>query len=90
MENLLLALSPIAVYFLTSGVKKIQSLSFSPRAKTYIRLVAVVLSFGAVVGNSVVSGQPVDPVSIEMFTNVVLTFLASTGVYALTKAKKSL
>lgn len=87
METILLALSPILVPIVTNFVKRLRTFN-SLRGgfrSIALRFTVVLLSFGAVVGSSVLGNAEVDATSIQVFVDSFLVFLASTGTYFIAK-----
>ncbi len=89
MESLLLLLSPFVVSIITSGVKRLRASKVLTRnkRKVVLRFVVAFLSFAAVVGGSILSGNAVDPVAIETFAETLMVLLSSTGLYFFAKKK---
>lgn len=71
MEALVTAVSPIVVTWLTQHLKKFKAIDLSKNKKVIVRTVVAVLAFGAALGTSIISGQPVDPVAIETLVKTV-------------------
>lgn len=85
MELFLLTLSPFVVAVLSSILKPTKTMNLGGYRKTILRFGVVALSFGAVIGTSILTSQEVDVTSIQTFSEALLTFLGSTGVYFLAK-----
>ena len=87
MEMLLISLSPLVVALLTQGVKKIKmvKLSTSGFKRKILRVAVAFLSYGAIVGASMLTGGEVDPLATETFAMTLMTFFGSTGVYFFAK-----
>lgn len=94
MEAILLAIAPILVSFLTQGVKMLLDTLVifakdDPLRTGLLRVVGAILSFLAVIFATALSGQTeVDPVAVSTLVNVIVTFVASNGVYLLLKKKQ--
>ena len=89
MNPILLALSPFFVQFVTAILKKLplfQNLS-EGWYKTAVRFLVALLSFGAAVGGSWLSGGDVDPLALETFVNAFVAFLSATGSHFLMSKK---
>ena len=87
MEIILIALSPFVVAVISQGVKKIIAKDWFTTGlrKNVIRMAVAVLSYGSVIGATVISGGSVDPIATETFVMTLMTFLGSTGTYYLAK-----
>lgn len=88
MEALILALSPLAVVLITQGVKKIKAVKRSDNRKAWIRIGALVFSFVAVVGNSVVNGNEISPLLIEEFAKTIAIFAGTQVPYMFGKSSE--
>ena len=89
MAEILLVLSPIVVSLATSLLKKMgihKKLTDGTR-RAVVRLVVVILSFGAALGTAALAGQEVDATQLEMLTKGILVFLSSIGIYSVVKKK---
>ena len=89
MEPLLLAVAPILVFIVTSGVKRLKAVSLleGGRRVLVLRFLVAVLSFGAVAGKSLVDGSDVDPVAVDSFVEAAIVFASASGLH-LFAAKK--
>jgi len=83
MESLLVVLSPVVVWSVTQGVKKIQTIKFldDPVRTGVLRFSVAALSFLAAIGSSLLNGQNVDVVSIQTFSDTAVAFLGATGMH---------
>lgn len=82
--QLLLLASPFVVAGITWLVKQhalFDNLLAEPYRTYGLRLVVALCSFGSVVGSAALSGQPIDPASIQTLATAILTFLGATGTY---------
>ncbi|MCK5018422.1 MAG: hypothetical protein KAS32_15290 [Candidatus Peribacteraceae bacterium] len=85
MEIFLLTLSPFVVAVLSSILKPSKTSKIGGYRKTVLRFGVVLLSFVAVIGSAFLTESEVDITSIQTFSDALLTFLGSTGVYFLAK-----
>lgn len=77
--------TPYVTKWLTTGIKKLQSIQLSGNRVLVVRFVAGVLSFAGVVGLAWSSGGQVEAMQIQTFADGLITFLATQGVYFLGK-----
>ena len=85
MDLLVLALSPVLVVLITSGVKKMQSVSVSENKAVWLRLLVTLLAVVSSAINSWVNGSDFDVASAETLVNGFLVALSSQGLYFLSK-----
>lgn len=86
IEAIILAVSPIIVTGLTNITKKIKAIDLSGEyKKSIVRFLVGLFSFLAVVASSLLTGEDVDVTSIQTASEVIVTFLAATGVYFFAK-----
>lgn len=88
LSQLLLAISPVLVSWLTNLVKPSKDVVIGGFRKTVLRFGVAFLSFGAVVGTAFLANQQVEAVSIETFVQALLVFLGASGIYFWQKYKK--
>jgi len=94
METILITLSPFAVALVTQLVKMLgdKFTNFRDAGGLHtalFRFLAVALSFGSVVIAALLAGVEIDATAISTFSEALLVFLGSTGIYFITKKKKS-
>ena len=89
MENLLFLLAPLFVSLVTSGVKWLGATNFLQNGykKVILRFLVALLSFGSVVGGTLLTGGEVDPLAVETFVQATTVFFAASGVYFFSKSK---
>lgn len=82
--------SPFLIKWITSGVKQFSGAADwkSGYRNIVLKLVVVVLSFGATVGTAALNGSEVDAGTISTLAETVLVFVASTGFYYWSKYRK--
>jgi len=86
MEAIILAVSPLAVSFVTSAIKKFGVFKVAGEYKKSVtRFGAVALSFGAVYLTASLNGVEIDPTSVETLSQAFVVFLGATGVYFFAK-----
>jgi hypothetical protein len=84
MESFLSLLAPVVVSGLTQVSKYIVPALLKISNKWLVLIVAV-LSYIVALANSVITGQPVDPVSLQTFADMLVNLLGATGLYFFTK-----
>lgn len=89
MNPIVLALSPLVVALLTQGIKKLpkfKSLSDTWH-KPVMRFMAALVAFVSAVFGGWISGNGIDPASIQVFAEAVVGFFGASGLFFLTKKK---
>ena len=87
MEQIGMLIAPVLVWIITGGVKKLTSMNLSKNGTFYVRMLVIVFSFAATMGNTWVNGQAVDPTSVKTLADALVVFLGSQGTFFLTKRK---
>lgn len=92
MTAILLAVLPVLVKFLTSAIKRIpviDNTNDQSKRNIILRTIALLLSFGGIVGAYMLSGVTPDPAVLGDIVNVlgltILTALGSFGVHEVAK-----
>lgn len=92
MDQLLLLLSPVAVWFVVGGVKKFRNWASVSVSKPVMRVVVGVISIAAVVSKSILAGEPIEVTQLNELSQglleAVVVFLAASGAHFLSKKKK--
>lgn len=89
LSGIALIASPFLITFITNVVKKAKAKDWSnPVRVTTLRAIVAVLSFGAVVGSSLINGTEVETSAISQFSDTIVMFVASTGLYFWQNRKK--
>lgn len=88
LSQILLAISPVLVTWLTNLVKPSKTTVIGGYRATVLRFGVAFLSFGAVVGTAFLANQQVDVVSIETFVQAILVFFGASGIYFWNKYRK--
>lgn len=79
-QAFLIAITPIVVSLLTQLAK--MAVPFILRiSNKWVVFGVVVLSYLAAIGESALSGNPIDPVSVQALSDTVINTLAATGTY---------
>jgi len=90
METFVTLASPIVVWGLTAGVKKLLAQDWSSeKRKVILRTAVVLFSFGGVVVNSALTSSEVGLASIQGVVDALFLAFASTGVYNIFEGKKT-
>lgn len=86
----ILVLSPFVVNLLTTLIKKIKPLSMLNEGfrTAIVRFVVALLSFGSAIGIAYLSGSSVDSTVLTVFSDALLTFIGSTGLFFFGKKKE--
>lgn len=88
MQPILFAIAPIIVTSLTTVLKRIPFIPQDGSARYWIvRIIAALLSFGTVIVNYMLTGQPIDPNSLQTIVLTFMTFLGSVGGHEIAKQK---
>lgn len=88
LSQLLLAISPVLVSWLTNLVKPSSSTTIGGYRATVLRFGVAFLSYSSVVGTAFLANQQVELVSTETFVQSLLVFLGASGIYFWAKYKK--
>lgn len=87
MEAIIIAISPAVVSALTSWVKKAKTITTSKHRKAILRIIVAVLSLGAVVGASIISGEAIEVASVEGILSTVFVAGSTLITYYFGKKK---
>ena len=85
MEQLPQLVSGVLVSLLTSGTRQLVSVVGMSMGKPVLRLCVAVLSYLAALGSGAISGNEVDPVSIQVLVDTGVNFLVASGVHLFAK-----
>lgn len=91
--TIILALLPVLVKFLTSGIKRlpvIDNTNSQSKRNVIIRTIAALLSLGGVIGLFMLTGETPDPTQLaDVITVLALAFMTALGSFGVHEVAKN-